>query len=147
MADLYKGIRGTVVKSTDATGFASLDGLTSGQFLIITSFSVTRNQVTQYVKTLDDKVFGYAWGEGVGQIQVGGIIFIADCETPNSSGFSQVDGFYSSKNVYKSSGPITLSIGDKTFLGYLENMTISAEMNEFNFGQFSLTFSIIKSGQ
>jgi len=117
------------MKSSDgAMGILTLS-LAPSDFLIFTGVAIQRNQVTQYVKTLDSSIYGYAWGEGPGRIIISGIIFL----NPN--------------NVYAQSGPISVSLGSTTFLGYLEGMNISAEMNEFNFANFTLEMSIINGGK
>lgn len=149
MADMYTSIRGTVIKSSDpAMGFAKLRPAIGGEgdFLIITSVSVQRKQITQYVKTLDDKVFGYAWGEGPGSISVQGMVFLGNCGSVNPAGIAAVNAYYDANNVYKKTSPISLSLGSAAFQGYLEELALGADMNEFNYGQFTLTMTIMKSG-
>ena len=149
MADIFTAVRGTVVKSSDsAMGLAGLS-IGDSSLLIITSVAIQRNQVTQYVKTLDSSTFGYAWGEGPGRIIIGGIIFLVpsgSCSSVTGDGISAVNSFYSENNVYVKSGPVALSLGNSTFLGYLEVMNIAAEMNEYNFANFSLELAIINGG-
>lgn len=139
-----------MVKSSDnSMGFAkvkpSIGG--EGETLIITGITVHRKQVTQYVKTLDDKVFGYAWGEAPGTVTITGIIFFGNCGSPNSGGISAVNSYYDSNNVYKKTSPISVSLGSTAFQGYLEELQISAEMNEYNYGTFTLSLTTMKSGK
>jgi hypothetical protein len=47
--------------------------------------------------------------------------------------------------VYTKGGPCVLSIGGASWIGYLEKETLELQMTQFNFGQFSLEFSIIKN--
>lgn len=149
MADIYKAPRGTVVKSSDTS--VSLARVSppisgNGEILIITGITVQRNQVTQYIKTVDDKIFGYAWGEGPGIINIRGIIFLGGCENAGGSGVDAVNSYYDDNNVYDKVSPVTLSVGGTAFLGYLEKLDLTASMNEFNYAEFILTLSIIKSG-
>jgi len=148
MADIFKATRGTVMKSSDgAMGILTLS-LAPSDFLIFTGVAIQRNQVTQYVKTLDSSIYGYAWGEGPGRIIISGIIFLnPNCAATSGDGVGVVNEFYTSSNVYAQSGPISVSLGSTTFLGYLEGMNISAEMNEFNFANFTLEMSIINGGK
>ena len=130
-----------------ATGLISLS-IASSDYLILTGVQIQRNQVTQYVKTLDSSIFGYAWGEGPGRIVISGIIFLnTNCKESTADGIAAVNNYYSSNNVSKKSGPIAVSFGAVTLLGYLEVMNISAEMNEFNFANFTLEMSIINGGR
>jgi hypothetical protein len=149
MADLYSAPRGHIVMHGKGKSIARLSpGLNGEQsLLIISGIGVVRNQVTQYIKTLDDKLFGYAWGEGPGKIQVNGIIFHAPNCQPSGDGYGAVNGYYDSNNVYKKGGPCALSIGGAGLSGYLERMTLSASMTEFNWGEFSLEMTIISGSQ
>lgn len=145
MASLYKAPRGHILPFGNGKAIARLSPGLGGEqsILIVSGIGVVRNQVTQYVKTLDDKLFGYAWGEGPGQIAVNGIIFHAPGCQPSGSGYGAVNGYYSANNVYKKGGPCALSIGGAGLKGYLEKMTLSASMTEFNYGEFSLVMTII----
>ena len=150
MADLYTSIRGTVIKSSGSGAVLgrispSLYGV--GEILLITSIAVHRKQITQYVKTLDDKVFGYAWGEGPGSITVQGLIFMGDCGNSNGEGFGNVNSYYNINNVYRKTSPVSVSLGGAAFQGYLEEVHLNASMTEFNYGEFSLVMTIIKSGR
>jgi hypothetical protein len=145
MASIYKAPRGHIVPFGQGSCIARLSPGIGGEqsLLIITGIGIVRNQVTQYVKTLDDKLFGYAWGEGPGKISVSGIIFHAPNCNPSGDGYGIVNGYYDSNNVYKKGGPCALSIGGAGLNGYLERMTLSATMTEFNFGEFNLEMTII----
>jgi hypothetical protein len=148
MGDILVAQRGHIIKSEDkriviANLNPSISG--EGEILVVSNVSIRRNQVTQYVKTLDDKTFGYAWGEGVGAILVSGYIFLMECASATGEGVANIDKYYDKNNVYKKGGPCTLSIGGVSWLGYLEKESLDLQMTQFNFGQFSLEFSIIKT--
>jgi hypothetical protein len=145
MASLYQAPRGHILQYGNGSAIARISPGLGGEqsILIISGIGIVRNQVTQYVKTLDDKMFGYAWGEGVGKVAVSGIIFNAPNCSPNAPGYGAVNGYYDSNNVYDKGGPCTLSIGGAAISGYLEKMTLSASMTEFNFGEFSLEMTVI----
>ena len=147
MADIYNVIRGHVIKSKDTgssivTMKPEISG--RGEVLVVTGIVVQRNQVTQYIKTLDDHVFGYAWGEGVGMIEISGYCFLAKCASPDGESFGNVNSYYSDNNVYKKRGSVSISAGQATYIGYLESMTLTGDMSTFNYGQFNMKFSIIK---
>jgi len=147
MAGIYKWQRGHVFKSDDKdTSIITMSPEISGrgEVLVVSGISVQRNQVTQYIKTLDDHVFGYAWGEGVGSVRITGHCFLAKCDSPSAESFSNINSYYSSNNVYSKRGPVSISAGSATYSGYLESMELNGEMSTFNYGQFSLTFSTIK---
>lgn len=138
-----------IKSSNNSMGLAKLRPAISGEgdILIITGVSVHRKQVTQYIKTLDDKVFGYAWGEAPGSITVSGIIFFGNCQSSTGGGIATINSYYDTNNVYKKSAPISVSLGSAAFQGYLEEVQLSAQMNEYNYGEFTLSMTIIKSGK
>lgn len=146
MATIFTAIRGTVIKSSEqGMGLATLP-FANGSTAIVTGITISRNQVTQYVKTLDSATFGYAWGEGPGKIVITGVIFLGvNCQTADASGLYDLMNFYDTNNVYKKGKPVSVGLGSVALLGYLEAMTFSADMNEYNFANFSLEFVVISS--
>jgi len=144
MADIFQAKRGTVIRADQsAKAIVSLSGLnTSGTLLMLTEVQANRAQVVQYLKTLDAQNYGYAWGEGPGQIRVSGLIFFVDgCEV-SGDGPQILNSYYDENNVYNGEAQ-QLSIGSASFIGYLERLQIGAESNEYNYGSFSLEFTIL----
>lgn len=147
MPDIFNVIRGHVIKSKD-TGLSIItvkpEIMGRGEVLVVTGVLVQRNQVTQYIKTLDDHVFGYAWGEGVGSVEINGYCFLAKCAAPDGRSYGIINSYYDTNNVYKKRGSVNISVGNATYIGYLEKMTLTGDMSTFNYGQFNMQFSIIK---
>jgi len=146
MASIFKAIRGTIVKNigTKTMSVIKVDGLeTFSDAMFLTQVTAQRNQVTSYIKTLDANNFGYAWGEGPGSIMVSGLIFLTKSCNVDGSAAKKIDGYFNSKNVYTSGKKNKVAIGDAVYEGYLENMTISVEQNEFNWGTFMFKFTIL----
>jgi len=152
MSSIFQAKRGTIVSvpvdGGVAMGFIMLSGFDSNLFsslLMITEVRTNRSQVVQYLKTLDTSNFGYAWGEGPGQIMVSGLIFFVDpsCQI-TGEGVANINQYYDENNVYSSDGQEKiLVIGNASFRGYLEKLQITAEQNEFNYGSFSLEFTTL----
>jgi hypothetical protein len=147
MADIYNASRGTVIRSDQSTNGSIvklIPGFESNPLLILTDVRATRNQIVQYLKTLDTSNYGYAWGEGPGTITVSGLIFFVDGCVPSGGGAEAINDYYNENNVYNADGrEQRLMIGNAAFLGHLEKMTIVAEQNEYNYGSFVLEFSIL----
>jgi hypothetical protein len=146
MSDIFQAKRGTVVRSSTSqgAGLVSLGGLDSSTLLMLTDVQANRNQITQYIKTLDTANYGYAWGEGPGSIRVSGLIFFMDGCEPSGQGAEIINSYYDQNNVYTADGnEQVLTIGGASFRGYLEKLQIGAEQNEYNFGTFSLEFTIL----
>ena len=141
MPTLYKAYPGTLAKQpiTGAT-FIHLDGFDSilqGGRLVATTFRMGRNQDSQYSKTLSSKIFAYAFGESLGRVEIGGLIFFADCGGPTSQAIQDVNDYYSQYNIYTRDSPVIVSFGGSSFSCYLENMHIQAESSEYNYGSFA----------
>jgi hypothetical protein len=144
MANLFVAKRGALMRDDpDKTpSLMTIDGIDmASALMLVTLIQIERNQVTQYIKTLDSMNFGYAWGEGPGVISVAGLIFFSGiCD---ASPKMKIVDFYEANNVYTKGAPIEVSISDYTTEGYLESLQISAEQNEYNYGTFTLRFTIL----
>ena len=147
MADLYRSKPGTLIKSTVShPAFVTVTGLQLGTKMIATGFKLDRNQDMQHQKTMSQDIYSYAFGEAMGRVMIGGLLFFGDCNGVSASAISQINKFYSSANAYVKKGPVTCTIGSNAaFRCYLENLSVVAEGSAFNIGSFSLGFSVIPS--
>ena len=119
------------------------DQLTRGM-LLATSLKVDRVQDVQYQKTLAGTIYAYAFGEGMGRIQLGGYAFFADCSDGGlTTALSDLNAYYDQNNVYARNDPVMIAVGDIAFTTYLETLSIAVEENPFNFGAFNLLFSVL----
>lgn len=147
MADFYSYSPGTLIKiptGQQGASLLTLDGLignASAPLLIGTTFGLDRVQDVEYQKTLTGIIYAYAFGEGVGRIQVGGLLFFAGCDGGGQSGIKALDDYYSKNNIYTRTPPIIASIGGVQVSGYLETMSANLESSEFNYGSFNLIMS------
>lgn len=149
MANIYKSTPGALVKQqVKQPAFLSLDGLALGDVALVTSFRVDRAQDVQHVKTLSRDIYSYAFGESIGKIQIGGMLFLANCSGKSATSISDLNEFYSNNNLYAKGSSLTCTIGSGTsFKCYLENISISLEASAYNSGSFGLGFSVISSDQ
>lgn len=145
MADLYQSKPGTLIKSSIARpSFVTISGLSFGTKMIATGFKLDRNQDVQHQKTLSQDIYSYAFGESVGRVMIGGLLFFGDCGGVSAAALQKVNSFYSENNVYTKKGAVTCTIGSgNAFKCFLENLSIVAEASAFNIGSFSLGFSMI----
>jgi hypothetical protein len=145
MADLYQSKPGTLIKTSIAQpAMMTIDGLQMGSKMIATSFKLDRNQDVQHQKTLSQDIYSYAFGEAMGRIQVGGLLFFGDCSGVSAAAISQINSFYSKSNIFAKKGALTCTIGSgNAFQCYLESVSVVAEASPFNIGSFSLGFSVI----
>lgn len=147
MSELFKAIRGTLVNNElSNTTLVTVEGLDTKQFLMLSDVRASRNEVVQYLKTLDNSNYGYAWGEGPGSITVSGLIFFVNECSISGAGFQKINDYFDQNNVYNKNETIKIAIGDAAFNGYLVSFSVAAEQNEFNYGSFTLQFTILPLG-
>ena len=121
-----------------------LDAQLTQGMLLATSLKVDRVQDVQYQKTLAGTIYAYAFGEGMGRIQLGGYAFFADCESGSmTTAISDLNAYYDQNNVYARNDPVMIAVGGTAFTTYLETLSIAIEENPFNFGAFNLLFSVL----
>jgi hypothetical protein len=146
MANLYNSKPGSLVKTTIASPtFMTIDGLDlRSNKLVVTSFKLDRGQDVQHQKTLSSEIYTYAFGESIGRIQVGGLLFFGSCDGISAESVTKINSFYSSNNLYTKNGPTKVAIGSgNAFQCYLENLSIVADASPYNMGSFNLGFSVI----
>lgn len=150
MADLFKSVSGSVIKSgVSSPTFITvdgLDGLLKGGKLLLTSIRIDRAQDVQFLKTLSNLYYIYAFGEAPGKVNISGLLFFSDCGSKSISGGSigQINSFYESNNAYSKKGTIQISGGDgMSFKTILTGLSISGDMTPYNYASFSLSFSLI----
>lgn len=148
MANIYRSTPGALVKSSvRQPSFLTVSGLDFGDKMIATNFKLDRGQDMQHQKTLSQEIYSYAFGEAMGRIQVGGMIFFGGCNGPSSAGVSRINGYYSGNNAFAKKSSVTCTIGGQSaFKCYLENLSILVEASAYNTGSFSLGFSVIPAG-
>lgn len=148
MADLYKSRPGALVKTSIPTPtFLTVQGLKlSGGKIMATSFKLDRSQDVQHQKTLSKDLYSYAFGESMGRVQVGGLLFFGQCGGGASSAaaIGVVNSFFNANNIYTKKGPVICTVGSgNSFKCYLENLSVNGEAGPYNMGSFNFGFSTI----
>ena len=109
--------------------------------IIMQATPITLREIVQPSVTLNDKrtiyVFGSAWAEG----SVSGLMLLGkDGEGGAIAG--ALKNWYESNRVSASSEPVSISIADASYSGYLTGMQFGDGDPNFNKQQFSLSFLI-----
>ena len=78
-------------------------------------------------------------------MQVGGILFFADCasRSVNWSSIYIVNGYYESNNAYRRQGLIRIAGVGASFRCILTSFSISGQMTAYNYASFSLGFTLV----
>lgn len=117
---------------------------------ISTDISIGLDGNAQFMHTLANAVYVYAFGDRISQIQLGGIAFAHACPGPDGqSGAEAVLAFYNANRVAAQSTPTVLQIGTSLsgrFIGYLTSLKLGVSNPEMRLSQFGLTYSVLPSG-
>jgi hypothetical protein len=149
MSDLFKSVSGTVIKSqVSDPSFISVDGMDSilrGGKMLLTSIRLDRAQDVQIIKTLSNLYYIYAFGEAPGKVQIGGLLFFADCQSKavNGSSVGEINQFFEQNNVYAKNESIRIAGGGVSLNCLLTGLSLAADMNAYNYASFSMTFTMI----
>jgi hypothetical protein len=136
---------------SSASALVTVDGLDAALnqgMLLATSLKLDRAQDVQYQKTLAKTIYAYAFGEGVGRMQLGGYVFFTDCASGSvNAAIHDINAYYDANNIYARADPVMIAVGGSAFSAYLETLSIAIEENPFNFGAFNLLFSVLPKSQ
>jgi len=150
MSDIFGAKPGTLIKMksgvSGGAALISLSGIFPSSVLIGTSFHQDRTQDVEIQKSLTGIMYAYAFGEGAGKISVGGMVFFYSCD--GGSAVKELNDYYEQNNIYAKSSPTIIGIGNASFPGYLDALSISVESADYNYGGFNLSFlTIPKKGK
>ena len=108
---------------------------------IIQATPITLREIVQPSVTLNDKrtiyVFGSAWAEGT----VSGILLLGKDGTGGAIA-GAMKSWYESNRISKKSDPVTISVADASYSGYLIGMNFGEGDARFNKMSFTLSFLI-----
>jgi hypothetical protein len=111
------------------------------RYAIIQATPIDLREIVQPSVTLNDKrtiyVFGSAWAEG----SVSGMLLLGKDGTGGSSA-GELKGWYESNRIKKGASPVTISIADASYSGYVIGMSFGDSVPQFNKQGFSISFLI-----
>lgn len=121
-------------------------GVKGGQLTAPTSgFALELNGNYQFLHTVNDFIYVYAFGDRVGELTVSGFGFVKPCPGADSAKICNVYDFYQ-KNRIKENGKMSVTIGDcsnSTFWAFLTGMRLELQDPQTLVGQWSLRFNIV----
>lgn len=113
----------------------------------------------QFLHTLKEYIYVYVFGERIGDLSIGGLLFAEACELQNNSGvadatnpanganaasgFEQLSDYYKSHRIAKRGAPLTIMIGVTgmaKYQGFLVSQRLELVDPQQQLGQFSLFF-------
>jgi hypothetical protein len=111
----------------------------------ITGFVLELNGNYQFLHTVNDFIYVYAFGDRIGELTVSGIGFVKTCASAESAKLCNVFDFYQA-NRLKVKGNLTVTIGDcsgAVFWAFLTGMRMELQDPQTLIGQWSLRFNVL----
>lgn len=112
---------------------------------VITELSVERQGNVQFVHTLKDLVYVYAFGERIGRLRIAGLSFAQSCGAAGS-GIEAVLNYYEQTRVGNNPAPVTVAVGVSAagrFRGFLTGLRLDITRPEARIAQFALEFNTL----
>jgi hypothetical protein len=117
---------------------------------LITEMAIVRDGNYQFVHTLRDLIYVYAFGERIGSLRIAGISFAGGCgDNTNVSGIENVLAFYEANRIGNRNTPMTVGIGTTDagrFSGFLTRLQVGISRPEARLAQFAFELSTIPRG-
>lgn len=125
--DLFACRRGFVVSMQGCKGMPGKLKLEGFEPLaaIIEAPALRHSVNMQFMESMDNAVYAYAFGDNMGVISLRGVAFAASCETSNS-GLKTLSDYYKNHRAVNRKEPVTISIGSTTYSGFLTELDIGS---------------------
>ena len=148
MPDLYGDNQGSLV-ALSSDGFPAvvdLEGVTGEASVLVTSIGFGQSANVQFMHTLRDVIYVYAFGERLGSIKVGGILVFRSCRVGGSSPVGRLLSYYKQNTVSKNDTPISVSIGGEALKGFLIAVELGGFDQVMGTANFSFSFASLPAG-
>jgi hypothetical protein len=113
--------------------------------VIITRIDVGQHVNIQFMPTLADMVYAYAFGDRMGEVTVQGIAFNRICNKggASQSGIDEIMDFYENKRAIQDNRTVTITVGRRALRGFLTDMRLSTANTELKTTSFILKFATL----
>jgi len=136
------GCSGDAVFKVDISG-----GNSAGLTLPISGFALELNGNYQFLHTVNDFIYVYAFGDRIGELTVSGFGFSQTCGNASSAKICNLFDFYTRKRIGNSeSGDLSVHIGDcpdANFWAFLTGMRVEVQDPQTAIAQWSLRFNVL----
>lgn len=111
----------------------------------MSGFALELNGNYQFLHTVNDFIYVYAFGDRIGELTISGFGFTKTCANANKAKLCNVFKFYQDNRI-KENGAMSVQIGDcpeANFWAFLTGMRLELQDAATMIGQWSLRFNII----
>lgn len=131
-----------------APGVLSIKGpggeLTRKEEVIVTSIGVGQQVNIQFAPSLQKVIYVYSFGDRIGQVAINGVAFDKTCNKRSGYvGAKTILDYYEDSRAIDEGRIIKISLGGRTFQGYLTAMDLRTSSPELKLMGFTLTVIIV----
>ena len=111
----------------------------------MSGFALELNGNYQFLHTVNDFIYVYAFGDRIGELTISGFGFVKACPKADKAKICNVFEFYQTNRI-KEKGNLSVTIGDcpnATFWAFLTGMRLELQDPQTLVGQWSLRFNIL----
>jgi len=143
MASIFGDNEGKVVAlaTTGMPALVSIGGLTGTSQILVMSMGFGQEANVQFMHTLKNAIYIYAFGERMGTVKVSGMLIFRVCEEAGSAGLPKLIDYYRSNSVSLNGEPVSLSLSTKVFKGFLTGIQLGSFDPRVGTAQFTLNFA------
>lgn len=133
----------TDCKNSDSIAAVSVDGFVAN--VPLTGFALDLSTNHQFLHSLDEFIYVFAFGDRVGELTLSGITFTGKCPNTTSGEPKDIYSYYLQNRVSKTLKPtkITVSGGQTTLLGFLTGMRMEIPNPSLPVMQWVLRYHVI----
>ena len=149
---LFEGVPGRVLSIDDPTTHGMLPLVTvkpgnisfKEQSSIITHVSLSHGTNHQFLHTLGGDIYVYVFGDRVGQMQIAGLCFAADCDAPNADhGVEYMIKWYDQYKLSVRKEKVTVMLGHTPVDGFITDVNFGTYDTKLMLVQFTLGMHIV----
>jgi hypothetical protein len=147
MAAVFSPCVGAVAKIPGCSGDAVFKVDISGGSLTmpISGFALELNGNYQFLHTVNDFIYVYAFGDRIGELTVSGFGFSQTCGNASSAKICNLFDFYTQNRISRK-GDLSVHIGecpDANFWAFLTGMRVEVQDPQTAIAQWSLRFNVL----
>jgi hypothetical protein len=109
---------------------------------IITKVEVAESVSRHIATSFGNMITVYALGDRPGEITIGGLLFMEDCNQVNS-GFDLLYDFYRNNRLTRRNAAMRIVIGSKVFRSLMRSIVFGGVDSAYGMAQFSLNFDYL----
>jgi len=126
--------------NTGMPALINLSGVTGVNKVLVMGMGFGQGANVQFMHTLKDAIYVYAFGERMGQIKISGLLLFRSCGG-GGGGLPSIVNYYKSNSVSLNGRPLRISLSTQVLKGFLVGIEFGGLDPIMGTAQFSLIFA------